>query len=527
MSNSGTGGHTTHRGIACFVDLYAPRASSMPDNQTSPAPGRETRGAQAWFWLTISIVAVLSGILRVACSENDLWLDEIWSLALSKQLSSPWAVLRAINDNNHPLNTVFLYFAGDPDSAWVCRSFSIVTGTISVMLGGLVARAHFKTAFGDRGDGANNITGVVGAFLIGISYIFVLYSSEARGYASLVFFSLLALYALDRGLLRSSVWFAVYWAACVLALLSHPEAYEVIIAGLCFTFIHSPTKVSLRDRLLKVALWHAVPIIVSVAYYILFVGRLKIGGGPTSDFIHTIAQVAMYTFGIPSPVSDVTGVTLLFFVVLLGLAVLRSRTNGVWLLYILGVLGGVILQFFRPERVQLFPRYFLINALFLILLAAILIGKVWCSNPRLRVYLAAMLAGSSCVNASFALELLKFGRGEYGKAVEFIGRSSVKSEISIGTDHNFRNLALLDFYAKRLRPGQRFRYYPAGVADIDGPQWLLLHRLDGFITPSPTQPGPLGSQYIYVARFRHAPLSGWDWILYRNTNLTDAPSDTP
>ncbi len=501
----------------------------MPDPRTSTTLAAEKRRAPAWFWVTIAIVTLLGGMLRVACSRNDLWLDEIWSLALSRQLPSAWAVFRAMDDNNHPLNTLFLYLAGAPDSALVCRSFSVFTGTISIMLAGLVARAHSRAAFGNGRDGANNLAGVASAYLLGIAYIFVLYSSEARGYAPLICFSLLALYALDRGQRSPSPgWIFVYWGSCVLALLSHAEAFEVVIAGLGFTLFDNRGAVPVRQRALKLGIWHAIPILAAAVYYLMFVRHLKVGGGPASGLFSTLAQLATFTFGAPSALSGVIGVVVLITVVTAGLLLLlRTRTSGLSVLYACGILGGIVIQFFRPKYVQLFPRYFLINGLFLVLLAALVIGQAWSRFPRLRIGLAALLVTAASVNGAWVFELLRFGRGEYGKALEFIGRNTSDSDVSIGSDHDFRHVGVLAFYARRLQPGQRLKYYPAGKADMKGPQWLILHRLDGAAPPPTDQPGPLGAQYTYVARFRHAPLSGWDWFLYRNIHLTDAPRDVP
>ena len=53
---------------------------------------------------------VLSAGLRLLAARGDLWLDELWSLSFARQMTSPLDVWTAIHhDNNHPLNTLYLF----------------------------------------------------------------------------------------------------------------------------------------------------------------------------------------------------------------------------------------------------------------------------------------------------------------------------------------------------------------------------------------------------------------------------------
>ena len=52
--------------------------------------------------------------IRVWAAGSDLWLDEVWSLSLAKQLSSSFDVISSLHEtNNHVLNTLWLAFLGD------------------------------------------------------------------------------------------------------------------------------------------------------------------------------------------------------------------------------------------------------------------------------------------------------------------------------------------------------------------------------------------------------------------------------
>ena len=62
-------------------------------------------------WLLAALLLVGAAALRLAGARSGgLWLDEIWSVQLAQDLSSPFAVLRIGLDNNHPLNTLVLSF---------------------------------------------------------------------------------------------------------------------------------------------------------------------------------------------------------------------------------------------------------------------------------------------------------------------------------------------------------------------------------------------------------------------------------
>jgi len=56
--------------------------------------------------------------LRLPGMMHDLWLDEIWSITLIRKLSSPLGIFTEIRyDNNHWLNSLYLYFAMNTKNA--------------------------------------------------------------------------------------------------------------------------------------------------------------------------------------------------------------------------------------------------------------------------------------------------------------------------------------------------------------------------------------------------------------------------
>ncbi|NJL58470.1 MAG: hypothetical protein HC887_01260 [Desulfobacteraceae bacterium] len=127
--------------------------------------------------LALPGVFLLSSALIISAARGDLWLDEIWSLSFaltSHSLTDIFTQFR--HDNNHVLNTLFLYCIGEQKMLWVYRLFSVVSGIGSVFLGAYIAKKNWGYP-----------EALCSAVLIGTSYPLVIYYSEARGYAPAIF----------------------------------------------------------------------------------------------------------------------------------------------------------------------------------------------------------------------------------------------------------------------------------------------------------------------------------------------------
>ena len=71
----------------------------------------------AIFW----VAALFATALRVAVIDNDLWLDEVWSVQHAASVESPAEIFFSLHhDNNHHLNTLWLWLCG-PDAGPVHR----------------------------------------------------------------------------------------------------------------------------------------------------------------------------------------------------------------------------------------------------------------------------------------------------------------------------------------------------------------------------------------------------------------------
>ena len=84
--------------------------------------------------LSYAVIA-LGSILILFAARGDLWLDEIWSIFFAEAAKSPWDILaRFKHDNNHVLNTLYLYIIGKQQHLIVYRGLAIASGIGSLLI---------------------------------------------------------------------------------------------------------------------------------------------------------------------------------------------------------------------------------------------------------------------------------------------------------------------------------------------------------------------------------------------------------
>src|SRR3990172_4724221 len=114
-----------------------------PSEPATESPGR----------LPVTLLVLLLGLaaaLRLPALSTDFWLDEIWSLegfALRARSVRELLVGEGFrHDNNHPLNTLWLFLLGErPD--WIAyRALSLACGLVIVAAAVALARRHGRLA---------------------------------------------------------------------------------------------------------------------------------------------------------------------------------------------------------------------------------------------------------------------------------------------------------------------------------------------------------------------------------------------
>ena len=79
-------------------------------------------------------ILVLGFGLRLWAATGDLWFDEIWTVRSVQGLAGAGEIFTQwISDNNHPLNSLYVFWLQEQTHAVCVRSFSIAVGTGSIL----------------------------------------------------------------------------------------------------------------------------------------------------------------------------------------------------------------------------------------------------------------------------------------------------------------------------------------------------------------------------------------------------------
>lgn len=456
-------------------------------------------------YLILGILAI-STLLRVSGLFGDFWFDEIWSLFMARDLNSPLEIITKLHhDNNHFLNTFFIYVMGDQPLWLFYRLPSFAAGIGAVALAGWIMRRCGKVKV---------YTILV---LFGISYLMTHYSSEARGYASMTFFALLAYYLLERYRKDEKWQTGLLFGGCVILGFSSQFSFLIfyiaaLIWSACFFNGKGKTASGWVRSMVKA---HAVPIIFLGFLYFIHIRYLEFGGGPVYNPFEVARSALSWVWGIQGagwPAAVVQVATFLMFVA--GLALLKKEKSGEWIFFLLVVIivpAGVLL--FSPTNL-IYVRYFLISVVFLL----IVLGHVLCRLYELGglaragyfVLLILFCLGNGYSNMNF----IKFGRGNYFEALKYMADETPGENIVIGSDNDSKNEPLLDFYARYLPENKKVVYVEYEDIREYKPIWFI--QTSQVIEYYPPEALTLGDQlYFRQKEYPYYGLSGWSWYIFR------------
>jgi hypothetical protein len=455
----------------------------------------------------------VAALLRVATARGDLWLDEIWTLSFAREAAWPWEILTAIHhDNNHPLNTFILFLtvkmAGAHASSIVYRVLPLVAGLATV---GLLFWTELRT-----GDHGARRRAWCAAILSGCSFLAILYSSEARGYAPAACFAVAAFAVVRGSSLTSGTDRAIFGALCTLGLLSH-LTFVFVYAGLaCWTFA----------RLLRaegggwrawIAL-HQIPVVVAAGIYLIDARKLTYGSGPPFQIADVLGRALSLSIGGASAGAwQIVGVLAAVASIACGAALLVWRKNdeAVFFAVTLVLAPASVLLFYEPRYMDV--RYFFVLVPFIWLLAARTLAALADRGSFARACAAALLVVSTLGNLLHLLPALPDGRGRYLETVATMARLTPSREITVGSDHDFRNRMLLEYYGEALPAGRKLTYVQFLDLGSGSAEWFITHSFDLPSVPVSPQAHLVagGTPYVWVQSFRYGGISGWNWHLYR------------
>ena len=468
-------------------------------------------------WMAVASFAV-GAVVRVFAAHNDLWFDEVWTLQLLRERVNSFGDVftNVRHSNNHHLCSLWMWLVGQNASALVYRLPSVLASIGTIVLAGLIGLRQSR------------LEGCIAVILTSWSYLLIHFGTEARGYSLVVFFALLAWYALQQFEERRSwIWIIVFWSAVVLGFLAHLE-FAICLAGLVawalWRFIRYRSK--WREAVLGLFALFTVPIVLLLAFYFVSIRGMEVGGGPEYQVVPLLIKTASYMLG--GPASGATaGIAALLAVaaIYVVLGYLMFERDDRWIFYAVVIVAPVgLIAILLP--VPLSVRYFIISvAASLALLssgyAGLLRRGITARDVGL-ILLAVFVAG----NTINTVNLLRFGRGQYLAALRFMEKNSHGREVVITSDHDFRNGMLVNYYKRYLARPDSIAYANGATLKEGGADWLILHRFE--LTGWPDQvTDAYRNTYQLVKIYRYSDNSGWNWVIYHNLNRGAVGPDTP
>ena len=473
-------------------------------------PPASTNRLHAIVRLAIFVVAIMvASVVRYAASLDDFWLDEIWSWTIAMQLTNPLDVItRVHHDNNHYLNTLVLYAFGGDAPMHLYRLPAVAAGIGTVLLAGAVARNW------------SDVAAVTATLMTGCSFLLIQYSSEARGYAYLLFFTTASFAVIQKSLNHPrATWEMLFTCSTVMGFLSHPTYAFAFVAFVSWSVWHriSSDGWLSRRHIIPFIFEVLIPSVFLLVLYFVDLRYLQIGGGNEGSAWRVFAQAISAAFGGPlegRPTLLVAAAVLVIAIV--ALYQLYGTGSDLWVPMLVGifVMPAVILLVVQPEWP--YPRYFLISTLFLQLLLSWYLGRIFDRSLGKIAYLlimAVVLGG----NSYLTVRLLKYGRGGYEAAANHLLNHSSRPRVLVASDHDFRNKIMLEYYFWRAGAIDRLSYVEMGHWPPEGPDWIVLHDFSQDFSPPESINIEPGHEYQLDKVFPYFGLSGCNWALYRHT----------
>ena len=481
---------------------------------TEPVRMRPTRIFARPDAYTAALAAILlvAAALRIAGASSELWLDEIWSLQNLAGLRNVGDIFWGISeDNNHFLNSLWLWFTGPDAPPLEQRAASIVFGIASVAMAARIT-----------GRAAGQVGALIGATLFATSYVFVHYGSEARGYSTMIFGVLWAYDALvrwveDPAYDRPRCEFALAVAIGALGQLTMVPAAGLLAAGAAIL-------IGLQAKSLRATLHASVRVgsalILGVAPVGLAIGAgvlnthvLRLGDQhpfTVQNWLGGLSGVVGATFS--TPICLGTPLTILLAIVVAAIASTIVQPSQ-------RILAGALV-FALPAVEALaqlpnlhFARFHLAFAIGLALTFAQATAWLCMQGRASRVAAGFIVVAYLAATTTSLVPFLRDGRGDYARAVRRMGDATFATIAVSGV-----TTRVARFYGEREHV--RLTHTPIRTCTDPKPDWFIL--AEDFQQPLPSSPtfdvGPNGCRtaYALVDVFPYWGLSGFRWTLYRH-----------
>jgi hypothetical protein len=459
----------------------------------------------AWGFLLIFLfIAAFS--FRFYLLFTDFWLDEIWSLFLALRSKNLFEIATTHYDNNHLLNTFYLYFLGMRDEWISYRLFAFFSGVGSLIMTYLIFRNKEKRAL------------LTSLLLVSFSALHIVYSTEARGYGPMLFFALLTFYLFQK-MKKEKAWIYIigFNASAVLGFLSH-FTYIHLYAGLAAWQIYDmyASKMKLRKGIIEFTTCNLVPGLLVVFLYISHIRYIGIGGGPRFGTLELWTRIFSQFVGyFDSHILSLIGLATFIGIFVFEVTYLIKTKNSLWVFYLVSLILSPALLFIIKKPDCVYVRYMLVNIFVFLFLMSQFFSRIY-KNRKFGKFLYFGFLGFYLLgNGIHIKNLFDEGRGHYLDALKYIESHTRRETIIISSDYDFRTKMMIGFYSKYIR-SKRLLYFTENSWSFDGstdrPEWVITH--DFARKPQvPSSVGPKGG-YLWEKSYFYAGFSGWNWHIY-------------
>jgi hypothetical protein len=480
------------------------------DKAREKQPSRLSRvlagSAPSWrYWVLLSSITIVGAIVRTVAARDEFWLDEIWSiLSFAAKARTPLDVFRFPHDNNHHLVTLWMYMVG-PQSQWIIYRLPSLTAGIATI--GLAS--WFAKRFGTLASAA-------AALFTAASFLLITYASEARGYALAGCCALVAFLALDRWLATRS-WMAnlLFLGSTVAGTLSHLTYAQFYVAATVYSVLACTRRAETwRSATLRLLSLHALPIAFLAMVYVQLVRPIEIGGGDPAWLPGIVKQTLALVPGVFNAGQTITpaAATLVLIGIVAGLWLLwREQADlAVFFAIAIFVAPALVLAWQTPEA--LFPRYFYLPFLFVLLLFSFLLARLFESEHEGRVCALVALLVYLGGNLYSTGKFLAIGRGHYLDTISQIAAQS-GDDIVMSVD-GMRDNFYAQFYVPYLPPQLHWHLQSLDEHTFGISPWVVVNH-----PAIPFDPPPRivirKQSYLLESVAPYYGLSGLNFAVYR------------
>lgn len=482
-----------------------------------------TRNQQ--FYIGASVLVVLAGaIIRFVWALDGFWFDEIFSWQLAQNAQSiPDVLFETRYDNNHLLITLWMHLLREHASSLAYRLPFLLCGIATVVLAGVISRKF------------NAAAPLTAMLLFSTSLLLTQYSTEARGYAPVVFFGLLAYFIIDKYYDTPSKNMRIVFLLCsVLGFASH-MTFLLPLGALAASCALPLTAKNCRN----LVSWFGLPALAIATVYISSYKDMIYW--TRNDTINPVVALHEIVNGIFSVGPTAYGIAVsLILIAWVCVDSLRSwwklsRRDCVFFGMMLLGFGAVVVASLMNGVLAI--RFAILPIAFFYLQAN---GYLWQWSGESSYRKGFVLMLCLCIATIGSIDVYKsmqFERGKLRDVLLYIAERSETNQVQIGSNSASIPL-MMKFYETRINTPKELHYSYHGIPKQEVQDAFIYEILDRKILErTETDPIPMwfienqawdeteapgtlqrnGLQYSLQEAFYHHGFSGWNMFVYKQS----------